>query len=189
MTAYQRLAVGLTIVGFAAACGATAADPPVAPGVGDTAKDFELPALGGDVTRLSDLTKTGPVVIVVLRGYPGYQCPLCTRQFGEFVGKAAEFQKAGARVVFVYPGPSKQLKERAGEFVKGKDYPDHFLLVLDPNYSFTTAYGLRWDAKNETAYPSAFVLDQDRTVRFAKVSKSHGDRAKVADVVKALPAK
>ena len=120
---------------------------------------------------------------------PGYQCPLCTKQVGELIGKADEFKKAGAQVVFVYPGQADKLKEKAGEFVKGKDYPAHFTLLLDPDYTFTNAYGLRWDAKNETAYPSTFVLDGKRKVTFAKVSTTHGDRAKVADVLKAVGGK
>lgn len=86
-------------------------------------------------------------------------------------------------MVFVYPGPAKGLKDRAAEFVKGKDYPAHFAILLDPDYTFTTAYGLRWDAKNETAYPSTFVIDRKRTVTFAKVSTTHGDRAKVKDLI------
>ena len=63
-----------------------AAAPPAGPKVGDEAKDFELVALGGEKVKLSTLTAKGPVVLVVLRGYPGYQCPLCTRQFGQIVG-------------------------------------------------------------------------------------------------------
>jgi peroxiredoxin Q/BCP len=157
------------------------------PKVGDEAKDFELAALGGEKVKLSKLTESGPVVLVVLRGYPGYQCPLCTRQFAELRGKADEFKKAGARVVLVYPGPPDALKERAAEFVKGKDYPAHFSILLDPDYAFTTAYGLRWDARNETAYPSTFVIDGKGKVAFAKVSTTHGDRAKTGDVLKALP--
>jgi thioredoxin-dependent peroxiredoxin len=129
------------------------------------------------------------VVLVVLRGYPGYQCPLCTKQVGELIGKADDFKKAGAQVVLVYPGPADKLKEHAAEFVKGKDYPAHFTLLLDPDYSFTEEYNLRWDAKGETAYPSTFVLDGKRKVTFAKVSVQHGDRAKVADVLKAVAAK
>src|SRR5258708_5456281 len=132
------------------------------PAVGDEAKDFELSALSGAKVKLSELTAGGPVVVVVLRGYPGYQCPICTRQFGEFLGKADRFKTATAKVVFVYPGPSEKLKEHADEFVKGKDYPDHFQFLLDPDYTFTTAYGLRWDAKGETAYPSTFVINGKR---------------------------
>jgi peroxiredoxin len=170
------------------AAGATqAADKP--PAVGEVAKDFELSALGGDAVKLSKLTDAGPVVLVVLRGYPGYQCPLCTRQVGELIGQADAVKAAGGQVVLVYPGPADGLKSHAQEFVRGKDYPAHFHLVLDPDYSFTNSYGLRWDARNETAYPSTFVLDNSRKVRFAKVSKTHGDRAKAADVLKALAAK
>jgi peroxiredoxin len=187
-TVFAALAAGCA---FAVPSG----DPPspkaaeVGPKVGDEAKDFELAALGGEKVKLSKLTESGPVVLVVLRGYPGYQCPICTKQFAEFRGKADEFKTAGAHVVIVYPGPAEKLKEHAGEFVKGKDYPAHFHFLLDPDYAFTTAYGLRWDAKNETAYPSTFVIDGKRKVTFAKVSTTHGDRAKVGDVLKAVTAK
>lgn len=175
------------------AASAVAADPPKAadlgPKVGDEAKDFELAAVGGEKVKLSKLTASGPVVLVVLRGYPGYQCPICTKQFAELNGKADAFKKAGAQVVFVYPGPSDGLKAKAEEFVKGKDYPAHFTLLLDPDYAVTAAYGLRWDTKGETAYPSTFVLDGKRKVTFAKVSTTHGDRAKTDDVLKALSTK
>ncbi len=73
--------------------------------------------------------------------------------------------------------------------MKGKNYSVHFILLLDPDYTFTKAYNLRWDAKNETAYPSTFVVDKKMKVTFAKVSKEHGDRAKTADVLKSLAAK
>jgi peroxiredoxin len=104
----------------------------------------------------------------------------------EFIKKGDELKKAGATVLFVYPGPADKLKEHAAEFVKGKDYPAHFTFLLDPDYALTSAYNLRWDARNETAYPSTFVLDGKRKIVFAQVSKTHGGRAKVDDVLKAL---
>lgn len=55
-------------------------------------------------------------------------------------------------------------KDTAAEFVKGKDDPAHFAILLDPDYAFTAASGLRWDAKNETADSSSFVLDSRRGV-------------------------
>ena len=179
------------LVAALASCGLTAAPPKAGVGlkVGEEAKDFELPAIGGGNVKLSKFTDAGPVVLVVLRGYPGYQCPICTAQFAELRAKADELKKAGAQVVFVYPGPADKLKEKAGEFFKGKDYPEHFTILLDPDYAFTTLYNLRWNAKNETAYPSTFVLDSKRMVKFAKVSTTHGDRAKTNDVLKAVSAK
>ncbi len=184
---FRRYAAGTLAVAALLALSAVGAEKPLA--VGGEAKDFELTSIGGEAIKLSKLADKGPVVLVVLRGYPGYQCPLCTRQVGELIGKADEFKKAGAQVLLVYPGPADKLKEHADEFVKGKNYPAHFTLLLDPDYTFTNAYGLRWDAKNETAYPSTFVLDSKRKVAFAKVSKTHADRAKLDDIFKALPAK
>ena len=157
------------------------------PAVGDEAKDFELTALSGERVKLSDVAKQGPVALVVLRGFPGYQCPLCSRQVQEFLTKSDEFRSAKTTILFVYPGPADQLKEKAAEFVKGKDYPKHVHFLLDPDYTFTKQYGLRWDARAETAYPSTFVIDSKQKITFAKVSTTHGDRAAVGDVLAAIP--
>jgi peroxiredoxin len=175
--------------GFAAmviAMGTAAQADAATPKVGDTAPDFELETLDGARLKLSALSQQGPVVLVVLRGYPGYQCPVCTAQVGDLLGKSRQFQAARSRVVLVYPGPSEELKNRAAEFVRGKSLPENFDLVLDPDFAFTASYGLRWDAPNETAYPSTFVLDENRVVRFAKISRSHGGRAKASEVIDAL---
>ncbi len=158
------------------------------PAVGDMAADFELNSLGDEKVTLAKLVEAGPVVLVVLRGYPGYQCPLCTKQFGEFLNLAEEFKKHHASVVFVYPGPSEKLQQRAEEFVKGKDYPDNFQILLDPDYRFTNAYGLRWNANAETAYPSTFVIDSKQKILFELVSKTHGGRAKADAVLQLLAA-
>ena len=160
---------------------------PQPPAVGKIAPDFQLKSIGGETVRLSKVAKHGPVVLVMLRGYPGYQCPLCTVQVGQLMSRAKEFADLKARVLLVYPGPAEGLKAHADEFVKGKDMPKNFDLLLDPNYAFTKLYGLRWDAKGETSYPSTFVLNRKRKVLFAKISHEHGDRAEVKDILAALP--
>lgn len=150
------------------------------PAVGETAKDFQLMSLSGAPVRLSDLTAKGPVVLLVLRGFPGYQCPLCNRQVKEFVSHASDFD--GATVLMVYPGPA----EKAKEFAADKDLPKGVLMVIDPDYAFTKQYDLRWDAPKETAYPSTFLIDGNRKIFFAKVSNSHGGRSSAAEVSAAL---
>ncbi len=157
-----------------------------APKVGDSAADFTLKRVDGTVLKLSDQTKEGPVVLVVLRGWPGYQCPLCTRQVKELAGQAKALADSKARVLFVYPGPAAKLDAHASEFFGKTALPEGFTFVTDPDYTFTNLYGLRWDAPNETAYPSTFVIDRSNTIRFAKTSKTHGDRAATKDVVKVL---
>ena len=156
------------------------------PKVGDMAEMFTLQSLNGEKVELKKLLKKGPVVVAVLRGYPGYQCPSCTQQVGGYVKLADEFAKAKATVVFVYPGEAKELEKRAQEFLKQTELPAPLTLVLDPGHRFVTATGLRWEAPNETAYPSTFIIDADGKVKFRKISKTHGDRAEAADVLKAL---
>ncbi len=162
------------------------ADDTAPPAVGDQATDFTLVSLEGEDVTLSKLTENGPVVLVVLRGYPGYQCPICSLQVAGLQRSKSKIAKASAQVVLVYPGEAAELEQRANEFLRGKELPAGFQMVLDPDYVFTLAYGLRWDAKRETAYPSTFVIDGENVVRFAKVSKSHGGRAKPAEIIAAL---
>ena len=156
------------------------------PKVGENARDFTLQSLDGATVRLSAEVSQGPIVLVVLRGWPGYQCPFCTRQFGDFRLHAAKFGELGVRVVFVYPGPNDGLKAHAEEFTATAPIPPGFRMLLDPDYTVTRMYGLRWDAPNETAYPSTFVLDKHGIITFAQTSRSHGDRVSAETVLKVL---
>ena len=158
------------------------------PAIGDKAPDFSLKDLEGKSVSLSDQIKLGPTVVVVLRGYPGYQCPICTKQFGELMGKAKQFADAKTTVMFIYPGPANDLDKYAKEFVGGKTFPANYRLVIDPDFKFTELYKLRWNAPQETAYPSSFVVDDQGIVRFAKVSHSHGNRASSKELLDALSA-
>lgn len=176
------LQLALAVLGPTAAGAQTATRP----SVGDSAPDFALSSLDGSTVRLSDQLRRGPVVLVLLRGWPGYQCPFCTRQFADYLGHTDELQRAGARVVFVYPGPTDGLEEHAKAFLQARDMPAHFVFLIDPDYRFTQAYGLRWDAPGETAYPSTFIVDRKGIVRFANVSRGHGDRVPVGEVLEAL---
>jgi peroxiredoxin len=159
--------------------------------VGDTAKDVEfIPLTGNEKAKLSELTNSGPVVLVVLRGFPGYQCPICTRQVADLRRNAEEFAKLGAKVVLVYPGPgpADALKKKAEEFLGEVALPKPFVMMVDPEFAFTNLYALRWDAPAETSYPSTFVIDAKRIVRFRKISQSHGDRAPTSEILASLKA-
>jgi peroxiredoxin Q/BCP len=176
----------LCFIGSSLAAGASAADAKI-PREGYKAPDFTLNGLDGQEVTLSKLLDKSSVVLVVLRGYPGYQCPICTLQVGGLLRSAKQLADTKAQVVLVYPGPAEDLDQRATEFMKGKKLPENFSLVIDLDYQFTNAYGLRWDAPRETAYPSTFVIDREGTIRLAKVSEGHAGRAKIDEIIKALP--
>src|SRR5260370_34486047 len=88
-------------------------DSPTTPRVGDKALDFSLASIDGHRVTLSNELTQGPVVLVLLRGWPGYQCPFCTRQFGDFLSHAKELSATETRVILIYPGPSDQLRAHA----------------------------------------------------------------------------
>lgn len=159
-------------------------EPPHPPKVGEKAPDFELKNLKGEAVSLKKLTEKSPVVMLVLRGWPGYQCPICDRQVGEFLSKKSEFKDV--QLVMIYPGPADLLEKHAQEFQGSKSFPANYHYVIDPDYKFTNAWGLRWEAQRETAYPSTFVVDMNQKVVFGTTVVSHRDRANVATVVEAL---
>jgi peroxiredoxin len=160
------------------------AAPP--PAVGEAARDFTLRTLDDRPVQLRALQAEGPVALVVLRGWPGYQCPLCDRQVNDFIAQAEAFAARKVPLVLVYPGPAEQLAARAQEFLSNRQWPAHFLFVVDPDYAFTNAYGLRWEAAKETAYPSAFVIDRGGVIRFSRISKTHGGRVTAAQLLAEL---
>lgn len=159
---------------------------PMAPKLGSKAPEFSLKNASGMGTSLSVERKDNPVVLIVGRGWPGYQCPFCTRQFAEFRSHAKDLEAAGARVIWIYPGPAEELAKHASDFVGTEPIPSNFRVLIDPGYVFTNAYGLRWDAPRETAYPATFVIDREGMIRFANVSLEHAGRTPVADVLKVL---
>lgn len=175
------LAAGLLTCSFAL----NAAEPPK---VGDKAPDFTLKTLDGKSVTLSGLYANNKVILLVLRGWPGYQCPICERQVEDYIASSAKLDAAKARVIMVYPGPADALQAHAKEFLemKGKQWPEDFTFVIDPDFSMVNAYGLRWDAPNETSYPSTFVLDKKGVIHFEEISHTHGDRSKASDVLAEL---
>jgi len=160
------------------------------PAVGAKAPDFTLSTPSGKPVQMSKDQHGQSLVLIVLRGYPGYQCPYCVKQVHDFVEHAPAFAAKNARVLLVYPGPPADLDQHAREFLeKQADLPANVTLVTDPDYKVTNQYGLRWETEHETAYPSTFILDKSGTIVFEKISHGHGDRLSAQDALDHLVTK
>jgi peroxiredoxin Q/BCP len=160
------------------------------PAIGAKAPDFTLSTPTGKSIQMSKEIQGHGLVLVVLRGFPGYQCPFCVKQVHDFIDHAADFQAKNTRVLLVYPGPPGDLDDHAKDFLaKQAELPANIVLVTDPDYKVTNLYGLRWDMPHETAYPSTFVLDKKGMISFEKISHSHGDRLSAQDALDNLAAK
>jgi peroxiredoxin len=157
------------------------------PMVGAKAPDFTLNTPTGKTVQLSKEVKGHGLVLVLLRGFPGYQCPYCVKQVHDFVTHAPDFAAKNTKVLLVYPGPPADLDQHAKEFLaKQADLPANIILVTDPDYKMTNLYALRWDAPHETAYPSTFLLDKKGTITFEKISHNHGDRLAAQEALEHL---
>lgn len=105
----------MTVAAFATVLPIAAAAPPA---IGEKAPDFKLSTPEGKTVQLSEVEAKGPVVLVVLRGYPGYQCPYCNRQVQDFIQKSQGFAEAGTgRVGLSRSAPGSR---RKGERVFGR---------------------------------------------------------------------
>ena len=92
-TGTARLIVAFTCALF---IGAPAlAETPV---VGANAPDFTLSTPTGKSVRMSAEQRGDALVLVVLRGFPGYQCPYCVRQVQDFIDHASGFAAKNTRV-------------------------------------------------------------------------------------------
>jgi peroxiredoxin Q/BCP len=158
------------------------------PAVGVVAPDFTLSTPVGTAVTLSKEAAKGTTVLVLLRGFPGYQCPYCVKQVHDFVEHGADFAARKVTVLLVYPGPPGDLDRHAKDFMAMQaEFPPNIKLVIDPDYKMTNLYGLRWDAPKETAYPSTFILAKGGKIAFEKISHAHGDRTTATDLLNQLP--
>jgi peroxiredoxin len=159
------------------------------PGVGQRAPDFTLTALDGTSVSLSSYMSHGRVVLILLRGYPGYQCPFSQQQFQSYQEAAAQFAALGVQIIFIYPGASsKSLADDAAQIVGNQPLPANMHLVLDPDYVVTNQYGLRWDDPNQTVYPSTFLIARKGTIFFAHTGRSSSDVTPPSDALVVLNA-
>jgi peroxiredoxin Q/BCP len=160
------------------------------PAIGAKAIDFTLSTPTGSAVRMSQVQRGHDLVLVILRGFPGYQCPYCVQQVHDFIDRASEFMAKNAKILLVYPGPPGDLDQHAKDFLaKQTELPSNVVLVTDPDYAVTNQYGLRWDAPHETAYPSTFILNRKGVIVFEKISHTHGDRLSAEDALEHLPAR
>lgn len=155
--------------------------------VGERALDFELPIVGSkDYLKLSEHYRRGPVVVVVLRGYPGYQCPVCVRQVATIANRASALRQAAEKVILVYPGDTESLERRAEQFAGARRLPEPLVIVRDDGMEMIREWGLRWDERKETAYPATYVIDRNGRIRWMKVSQSHAGRSTVEEMLREL---
>ncbi len=147
---------------------------------------FQGVGLDGKTVSSATLLEKNPLVVIVMRGFPGYNCPACSAQLADFIKEAEAIKTAGAQVAIIYPGSVEDLEAKAKGFVGKQQLADAFHLVIDKDMKIVKQLGLFWDAPKETAYPTTLVADRQGNIRFLKISRSHGGRVKASEVIDAI---
>ncbi len=168
-------------------------------GVGAKAPAFELPNAEGDRVRLDELLREGPVVLSFYRG--GW-CPYCNLELRALQQALPEFERLGATLVAVSPEtPDNSLttaEKHALQFQvlsdRGNRVARQFGLVFTLPQEVRPIYkqfGIdipkhNGDENYELPVPATYVIDRDRTIRFAYVNTDYSQRAEPADVAAAV---
>ncbi|CAM4221896.1 peroxiredoxin-like family protein [Zobellia nedashkovskayae] len=162
--------------------------------VGDKAPDFTLPnALGKDIT-LSEMLKSG---IVVIKFYRGGWCPICNLDLREVQSKLPEIKSLGASFLAISPqSPDSALT------AKEKNNLD-FEVLSDADQKVIKAYGLQFDPGEDyharrdltllngdgsktLPIPATFIINTNQTIEEAHVEANYTERMGVDEILRIL---
>ncbi len=145
--------------------------------VGDVAPDFELPASGNRVIKLSNFRGKKKVLLAF---YPFAFSPVCSLQLPGLQKNLGKFQELNTEVLGISVD-SKHSSTAFAEHLK-LDFP----LVSDFNKEITAAYGVL--REGGFAERALFVIDQEGKIAYAHVNAigEVPDNAPVFEVLRKL---
>ncbi|MEV5945263.1 peroxiredoxin-like family protein [Streptomyces sp. NPDC051993] len=168
-------------------------------GVGDEAPAFGLPSATGETVTLDGLLADGPAVLTF---YRGAWCPYCNLALRSLQQHREDFTWRGARLVAVSP----QIPDESLTLTEKHNLA--FPVLSDLGSKTAERYGLAFDLSDELGalydtfgfdlqrvngghsrtlpLPATYVIDRDRTIRWAFVDTDYTVRAEPADILAAL---
>lgn len=167
--------------------------------VGETAPLFELPNALGETIRLKDALNEGPVV---LSFYRGQWCPYCNLELRALQKHLPEIEARGARLIAVSaqtPDNTLSTTEKHGlEYEVLSDLGNHvsrqYGLVFSLPADLRDVYeqfgidlrDVNGDDRFELPVPAVYVIDTDRTIRYAFADADYTKRANPDDILATL---
>lgn len=167
--------------------------------VGDLAPNFKLRNAAGQWVELESTLQRGPVV---LSFYRGVWCPYCNKELKGLEKILPDVRALGATVLALSPETRAHLKQNLTK--------NHlsFDLLTDEDNQVAKRFGVAFElddktvdkyerygidvakhngtGKHELPIPATYVIDTDRSIRFAFVDKNYTKRARPRDILKAL---
>ncbi len=167
---------------------------------GDKAPDFALSNAIGDTIKLSDLLENGKVVLTF---YRGTWCPYCNLQLNQYQQALSEIKNANAQLVAISPQtPDESLNIKEKNELQFEVLSDNGNIVArqyttvfkngDEPINTMTALGFDFDShysddSREIPVPTVFIIEQDRTISFAKTAGGdYRNRVEVSEIINSL---
>ena len=126
---------------------------------GTIAPDFFGEDQNGEMVRLSEQRKNGPVVLIF---YRGYWCPVCSRYLSKFQDDLSIIIEKGASVIAISPeqndGVNKTIKKNTISFS----------ILSDEKYSIMDQYGVRFLVTDQYA-------SKIKTRFWSDIAQNNGD--------------
>ncbi len=169
--------------------------------VNDYAPDFALPNVAGEQVRLTDLLRSGPVILTFYRG--GW-CPYCNLQLRAYQAILPNISQHGARLVAISP----QILDQSFETAEQNSLA--FDVLSDMGNNVAREYGLIYTVPDELRaifqsinkplpgingddswtlpVPATFVIDKDRRVALSYVDVDYRNRLEPDEILEGLEA-
>jgi len=137
----------------------------------------------GRIVNLDDFKGHKRVVLVVLRGFPGYVCIGCSLYTMALADAQKDFAEENAQVVLVYPGEADSVAAFLDAIRNlSPDFVLPFPVLLDVNLRAVNALGI----KDDLAQPATIIVDEDGIVRYAVAGNWADERPPVPVVLEEL---
>ena len=168
-------------------------------GLNEKMISFEIDnALGGEIV-LDKLLEDGPVVLTF---YRGSWCPYCIGELSSIQDRLTKITDAGGSVLAISPETPAETADLAQQkklgFLFGTDQDNTLAKQLALAFKLDAKtiklyrqYGIDVPESNDTKkwelpIPATYVIDTDRTIRFAYVEEDYTKRADYNKVIKVL---
>ena len=152
---------------------------------GDRAPDIQLYDDGTEPFSLDEALADGPVVVLF---FPGAFTSVCTTELNAIGNDHDRYRDLGATVV----GVSTDSPFALAEFKSVNKLP--FALLSDHDGEVSAAYGAKYDhdftpmGLDRISKRAAFVVGEDRTLRYVEVLENAGEQPDFDAVLEALAA-
>lgn len=130
----------------------------------------------GALLDIGDYRGQKKVLLVILRGFAGSVCLVCSSQTIALSHSIEEFKKRNTEVILVYPGEANTVPgflEAVRNLEDGFKPP--FAIALDVEFALIDEFKIR----GNLAKPTSILIDEQGTVRYAYVGDNAADRPPV----------